>query len=257
MTMGELLSFHPTFTQGFIFGQLSIILLLAFILKYLFFGSVLTPPYQLPTSTFTTTNHFENQSSKEQVAKNLKKSESVEWLNLIVEEIINTYRAELCENKSGVEGIELARQKIERQLNSLRPPTLMDPILVHSLTLGKASPRISNARIQLSSDNSESQIVLSLPGPLSSEPAATFALAPDFRLELNTNSLIGSRAKLADVPKLHDLIESEIKKVLARRGSWTVVLPGIARKQQQEVPYDTKEIDVRIVSERQNLPRHF
>jgi len=72
-----------------------------------------------------------------------------------------------------------------------------------------------------------SQIVLTPPSPAS--PTLTFALAPSFTLELHINSLLGSRAKLADVPKLHDMIESQIKKILASRGSWAVVLPSIVR----------------------------
>lgn len=55
----------------------------------------------------------------------------------------------------------------------------------------------------------------------------TFALVPSFTLDLHISSLLGSRAKLADVPKLHDMIESQIRKTLTSRGSWTVVLPGI------------------------------
>ena len=48
---------------------------------------------------------------------------------------------------------------------------------------------------------------------------------PDFVLELNTTSLMGSRAKLADVPKLHELIQAQIRRVLTERGTWKVVLP--------------------------------
>lgn len=122
-----------------------------------------------------------------------------------------------------------------------------------SVFAGKVSDSSSHVFIRCS-EKCYNQVTLSLPKPSSPKPTVTFTLAPGFRLESNTNSLIGSRAKLADVPKLHELIESEIKKILARRGSWTIVLPGISRKQGEEIPYDTKEIDVKLVSERQNLP---
>jgi maintenance of morphology protein 1 len=39
---------------------------------------------------------------------------------------------------------------------------------------------------------------------------------------------MGSRAKLANVPKLHELIQHQIRRILATRGTWKVVLPGIS-----------------------------
>ena len=41
----------------------------------------------------------------------------------------------------------------------------------------------------------------------------TFTLPPDFNLILRTTSLMGSRAKLADVPKLHELITNQVRHV--------------------------------------------
>jgi maintenance of morphology protein 1 len=38
---------------------------------------------------------------------------------------------------------------------------------------------------------------------------------------------MGSRAMLRDVPKLHELIEYQVRKVLALRGTWKIVLPGM------------------------------
>lgn len=38
---------------------------------------------------------------------------------------------------------------------------------------------------------------------------------------------MGSRAMLRDVPKLHELIEYQVRKVLALRGTWKVILPGM------------------------------
>jgi maintenance of morphology protein 1 len=39
---------------------------------------------------------------------------------------------------------------------------------------------------------------------------------------------MGSRAKLADVPKLHELIQNQLRRVLVSRGTFKVVLPGLA-----------------------------
>jgi maintenance of morphology protein 1 len=55
----------------------------------------------------------------------------------------------------------------------------------------------------------------------------TLSVAPDFTLNLTTTSLMGSRAKLADVPKLHELIQHQARRVLAASGTWKVVLPGL------------------------------
>jgi maintenance of mitochondrial morphology protein 1 len=52
-------------------------------------------------------------------------------------------------------------------------------------------------------------------------------LPPQFTLELKTTSLMGSRAKLADVPKVHELIENQVRRILAEKGTWKVVLPGL------------------------------
>jgi len=39
---------------------------------------------------------------------------------------------------------------------------------------------------------------------------------------------MGSRAKLANVPKLHELIQHQVRRVLAARATWKVVLPGLS-----------------------------
>lgn len=66
--------------------------------------------------------------------------------------------------------------------------------------------------------------------PEAGAPAPSLALhiPPTFTLELKTTSLLGSRAKLADVPKLHELVQSTLRRALAARGTWKVVLPGLA-----------------------------
>lgn len=83
----------------------------------------------------------------------------------------------------------------------------------------------------------------------------TFALAPSFTLDLHISSLLGSRAKLADVPKLHDMIVSQVKKTLASRGSWTVLLPGIAHcKGSPNDRYASDEIGVKLVNDGPHRP---
>lgn len=38
---------------------------------------------------------------------------------------------------------------------------------------------------------------------------------------------MGSRAMLKDVPKLHELIEHQVRRVLTSRDTWKVALPGL------------------------------
>lgn len=59
-----------------------------------------------------------------------------------------------------------------------------------------------------------SQVLLEPPSPRAEHPTITFTLPSspsDFVLNLKTTSLMGSRAKLADVPKLHELIVNQVR----------------------------------------------
>ena len=53
-------------------------------------------------------------------------------------------------------------------------------------------------------------------------------MPPNFTLDLKSTSLLGSRAKLADVPKLHELIDSQLRRALVRWGTLKIVLPGLS-----------------------------
>lgn len=71
------------------------------------------------------------------------------------------------------------------------------------------------------------QVTLVPPSPASAAPVLTISLPQDFTLNLKTTSLMGSRAMLRDMPKLHELIEYQVRRALAVRGTWKVVLPGL------------------------------
>lgn len=67
------------------------------------------------------------------------------------------------------------------------------------------------------------------PPPLTSPaPAFTLTMLPNFTLDLKSTSLLGSRAKLADVPKLHELIDNQLRRALSRWGTLKFVLPGLS-----------------------------
>lgn len=95
--MASVFTLQPTFTQGFILGQLSILILLALILKYLFLDSVTEPgtPYTIasvPIGRPSNKEQSEKQSldqdsSVETLPVLPEGSESTEWFNLIIHEV--------------------------------------------------------------------------------------------------------------------------------------------------------------------------
>jgi maintenance of mitochondrial morphology protein 1 len=68
-------------------------------------------------------------------------------------------------------------------------------------------------------------IVIIPPARDDPNPTLTLKLQPDLELSLQSTSLLGSRAKLANVPKIHELIESRVKRALVERGTWKIHLP--------------------------------
>ena len=97
MPATSLLSLQPTFLQGFVVGQISILLLLALILKYLFFESappgsptVLAPlpsPRSQQRDAQSAPLDASETSAKASVNPLAAGIESVEWFNLIIREV--------------------------------------------------------------------------------------------------------------------------------------------------------------------------
>ncbi|KAG0709024.1 hypothetical protein DFH29DRAFT_890186 [Suillus ampliporus] len=266
-------SLTPTFTQGLVLGQLSILVLLALVLKYLFFIPPESEPETTPFHPLSKTDPSWRQNVEED-ADSAQEKESAHWFNILARQVVEVYRAKLQDNLTGYEGIEVARRKIEDLANEIRPRGFLDHITVHSVDLGMTAPKLSNARVV--NDNAgdpslptiefdmsysdtisvslttsylfnypmssfarlpvsltislslfESKVTLVPPSPASAAPVLTISLPQDFTLNLKTTSLMGSRAMLRDVPKLHELIEYQVRRVLALRGTWKVVLPGV------------------------------
>ncbi|CCA77919.1 hypothetical protein PIIN_08742 [Serendipita indica DSM 11827] len=148
---------QPTFTQGFILGQLSILFLLALVLKYLFLDSSATPavpPSFAPLSAQergAKAGHvFEEKLDESVTSLPLPLhdgTESAEWFNLILHEVFNSYRQQLRDNVRGDAGNDIARTRIQRYLNEHRGSGLIDPIVVNAVSLGHSAPKLSNAHI--------------------------------------------------------------------------------------------------------------
>ncbi|TFK76948.1 hypothetical protein BDN72DRAFT_754864 [Pluteus cervinus] len=269
-------SLQPTFTQGLILGQVSILALLVVILKYLFFDSAQHP--------FETISYQPREAHRAPIhngdsAPYLKKeesidgdSESTEWLNALIQQVADVYRSKLRGDSIGPEGEEVARKRVEEYANRIRPAGFLDHITIHSVDLGVSGPRLSNARLNqsqvsvmnysefdvtytdtisislstsylfnypmtsfarlpvsltISLSKFKSSIIITPPLPSSPSPVLTITLPQNFTLDLTTTSLMGSRAKLANVPKLHELIQHQVRRILASRATWRVPLPGL------------------------------
>ncbi|KAJ3538507.1 hypothetical protein NM688_g6514 [Phlebia brevispora] len=294
MGTAYIFTLQPTFTQGLVLGQLSILCLLVVVLKYLFFDSPSDRPYKsfsyqpriLTEEEDISVRKLKADAAKVGAVSNAE--ESADWLNILLHQVLDAYRTKLRDDLPGPEGDEVARKRVEAFANKIRPPGFLDPIKVHSVDLGLSAPRLSRARprtastphiepqlevdmhytdtlsisistsvlfnypfiafarlpisLTISLSLFSSTILLTPPQTHTPHPTITISLPSpqsEFILDLKTTSLMGSRAKLADVPKLHELITHQIRRVIAEKGTWKVVLPGLASV--QEVKEDVQK----------------
>ncbi|TFK41015.1 maintenance of mitochondrial morphology protein 1 [Crucibulum laeve] len=277
MPSNYLFSLQPTFTQGLVLGQLSILVLLGLILKYLFLDSTQYPfetsSYHPRVDSDLSLRKRKAESSTQPDPIPSEDAESAQWFNALLRQVVDVYRSKLRDDLSGVDGDEVARKRIEDYANKIRPAGFVDRITINSVDLGLSAPMLYNARVKKNSSNIPSEIefdasymdTLSLslstsylfnypmasfarlpisltvslsqfkssisiisPPANSSASVLTFSISPNFTLDLTTTSLMGSRAKLANVPKLHELIQHQVRRVLATRATWKIVLPGLA-----------------------------
>ncbi|KAF8078458.1 maintenance of mitochondrial morphology protein 1 [Lyophyllum atratum] len=293
MGANYIFSFEPTFTQGLMLGQLSVIVLLGLILKYIFLDST-QDPFETSTYQPRADNNFTLRAQKHELQEVTNERqdddhESAEWLNTLLRQVVDVYRSKLRDDLPGAEGDEIARKRIESYANRIRPPGFLNHIKIHSVDLGVSAPRLHHARLgQLGSSKPvaeidcettytdtlsislstsylfnypmtsfarlpvsltislsqfKSSINITPPSLNSQAPVLTFSISPDFTLDLTTTSLMGSRAKLANVPKLHELIQHQVHRILAARGTWKVVLPGLATvsEAREQVKKEMKE----------------
>ncbi|ORX36397.1 hypothetical protein BD324DRAFT_628699 [Kockovaella imperatae] len=262
-----------TFTQGFILGQASFLLIILLFIRYVVFSPAEAGDNEswkkrlaaerLKRSKLSTTGvpppPTRQILSKTNYDMATHPAESAGWMNVLLSQILQGYRNDLLA-ESGEEG---ARFRIEKWLNPDNGKMLwLDPIQVTSLSLGESYPLLSNARIrpadgqgrvraEIDLDYLDSLSLSLSTSVLINFPAPRFAvlpvslgvelvgiggtlsvqihepegerqhihlsLLPDFHLNLKTTTLLGSRAKLQDVPKLEQLIVSRIRGVIQDR----------------------------------------
>ncbi|KAH3673238.1 hypothetical protein WICPIJ_009857 [Wickerhamomyces pijperi] len=274
-----------SFTQGLLLGQLSVIVVFIFFIKFFVFSENKTTTDKLKTElrktspvikskksnidnlTTSTDDHSDLQSSINSILEKTyynvetHSSESLDWFNVLVAQTINQFRLEALMSDNIVHSLDDFLAKAEL-------PDFLDQISITELDIGDDYPIFSNCRITKNPLNPqnlqakidvdlsdtltlgiETNLLLNQPKPLTAclpvqlsvsivrfsgcltvslisvndegitneedksgkGTALMFSFAPDFRLEFSIRSLIGSRSKLENVPKIGSLIEHQLK----------------------------------------------
>ncbi|KAK6529621.1 ERMES complex subunit mmm1, variant 3 [Arthrobotrys megalospora] len=253
-----------SFLQGFLIGQLSVIIMICAFIKYFIFSdpstdprpkrhskklhkkkstSVLRNPPPLTTATILSKTYYNVHSHQ---------PESLDWFNVLIAQAIAQFR-----DDARTDGAIL--ESLNKVINGPNKPDFLDTIKITEISLGEDFPIFSNCRITPSPDEPgklqarmdvdlsdvitlgvETRLLLNYPKPLvavlpvglsvsilrfsgtlsisfipsqentSNSTTLTFSLLDDYRLELSVRSLVGSRSRLQDVPKIAQLIESRI-----------------------------------------------
>lgn len=262
-----------TFTQGFVLGQASFLILVGVFIKYVVFENAeknrqrkLDRGKRPPLST-TNVPSPTSLELMDKVGYDMAShaSESGDFLNVLLAQILQGYRDDLL----GSGGEEGARRRVESWLNPANSTlSWLDPISVTSLNLGNTYPLLSNARIRPAdgqggirlevdvdySDSLHLSLATSLlvnfplpkfavlpvalgvelvgvggtlsirvhnpPGGANRQQHVHMSLLPDFHLNVKTTSLLGSRAKLQDIPKLEQLVVSRLRAVIHDKLVW-------------------------------------
>jgi len=179
--------------------------------------------------------------------------ESAGWLDGVLEEVTYVYRSQFRDGLEGSAGDEIARGRLEDIANKVRPSESIDHVTIHSIDLGVSAPRVSNASRQYShfngpfsfdlvyADNLQvtfsSSYKLGYPifdripisgtislsflhasihvsPPPSGRQMVTISISPNFILKLSTVIRVLG-VEISDYPKLDDLLQRQVQKVLA------------------------------------------
>ncbi|EAQ90936.1 hypothetical protein CHGG_02871 [Chaetomium globosum CBS 148.51] len=252
---------EPTlsFTQGFILGQISVVLLIAAFIKFFIFGDPPSPEITASIRaaerrsrtlahkrSLLSLRESSTRRAGQQPTLNRKKSsilrpspppltigsildktyykvdshqpESLDWFNVLVAQTIAQFRSDAQHD-------DAILTSLTKALNGTSRPDFVDEIRVTELSLGEDFPIFSNCRIiPVDEDGLNLQSAVSVvrfSGTLSisfvpSNPSEntptkmTFTFLDDYRLDFSIRSLMGSRSRLQDVPKIAQLVESRL-----------------------------------------------
>ncbi|KDQ63773.1 hypothetical protein JAAARDRAFT_390781 [Jaapia argillacea MUCL 33604] len=73
--------------------------------------------------------------------------ESAEWANMVIAQVVQTYRSKMRDDLPGEEGDEIVRRRIEHFANKMRPTDVLGPIRIHDVNLGVSAPRVSGVHL--------------------------------------------------------------------------------------------------------------
>ncbi|KAI7861504.1 hypothetical protein BDF14DRAFT_1868472 [Spinellus fusiger] len=284
-----------SFMEGFILGQLSVIIIVVLAIRYLLMEEVkqvkkryISP--RLSTSPRTTTTATTSQLPAAYITQRTyydlvhHPPESTDWLNVLIGQAIMQYRKDANINQRLV-------YAVDETLNGDARPNVLGPIHVTELNLGEELPIFSSARIRPSDGNGtmkaeidfeyndnitlgvETQVILNWPRQAFAALPVSLALSvirfsgtltielvnppetttrpekpleryiaisshSNFVLDLHVRSLIGSRTKLEDIPKLTDLIATRLRNLyidkLVYPNFVKVPIPNIWEKRDQQ-----------------------
>lgn len=142
-----------TFTQGFLLGQASFLILCGVFIRYVVFEDAeksRARRLEREKKAVMSTTNVPPPSSNELLDKagydmSTHPSETSDWINVLFAQVLQNYRDDML----GAGGEEGARKQVEKWLNPQgKSLSWLDPITVTSLSLGKAYPLLSNARIR-------------------------------------------------------------------------------------------------------------
>ncbi|CDK26029.1 unnamed protein product [Kuraishia capsulata CBS 1993] len=286
------------FTQGLLLGQLSVIVVIVLFIRFFVFSesaasNKTAPKEPIINKRIKNYKTIDSQSSpllsldneglpqsaadlfKAKVSAILEKtyydvkthqSESLDWFNVLVAQMISQFRDEALSNDNIYHSLRAA-------LSSSDLPDYLDTINITEINIGSDFPIFSNCRIKQNELNGrleakidvdlsdtltleiETKLLLNYPKTLtaslpiqlsvsivrfsgcltvslitasdeeleddSSSSAKgvglMFSFSPDYRLEFEIKSLIGSRTKLEDIPRLSSIIDSQLRNWFVER----------------------------------------
>ncbi|KAI9506078.1 hypothetical protein BX070DRAFT_186915, partial [Coemansia spiralis] len=266
---------QPTFMQGFILGQISMLVLLIMAIKYILFEE---PMGKKPIEGESDANAKPRNSAPEPAEDNKGRtveilsrtgydlashtSESCDWLTVFLAQIIAKFR------KDAEKHDRLVRV-ISEALNGELRPSVIDNIRITQFSLGSDFLRIAGARMVPSAGslgmraeldlelhdeitlgfntrvlvNWPRQLVAALPVSMvvslvkfvgtaaiefdcsSLEPSVSISILPDYVLEFDVQTLIGSKAKVQNLPMLTSVISRKLEAAFAKE----LVMPNEKR----------------------------
>ncbi|CAG8544122.1 4029_t:CDS:2 [Diversispora eburnea] len=246
-----------SFLQGFLLGQLTIVVLVIAFIKFMLLEEASTIQKRpSPTSATLLNSQTANVPpasiilSKTSYDLKYRTPESTDWLNVLLAQVIHQYREDAKTDN-------LLVRFVDQALNEKVKPDFVGPIEVTKLEIGEEYPIFSNARIRPTEIMGEidcdfndqitiginTQILINWPKPRIAVLPISLALSvikfsatinleidtdsdssyivvsvlPEFTLEFDIQSLIGSRSKLEDIPKVTQIITSKLRNIFSEK----------------------------------------